>query len=451
MLTIIEKLRSATRGTQYEGKLYLVGGIVRDKVMGLCAEEDIDVVLEGDAAQLAAFLYNKHLAEHPPTTYPRFGTAMLNVDGSRVEFVGARRESYDQRSRKPATTPGSLQDDVLRRDFTINTLLENIHTGEVLDLTGKAQQDIRDRIVRTPQDPLVTFEDDPLRMLRAIRFSTRLGFTIGPETYDAIKKRSHRLDIISAERIRGEFSKILMTEDVTGGLEMLRDTGLLERFAPELAATYGVKQNKYHRYDVWLHSLKTVEHISLEQGIVMRLTALFHDVGKTPTRTVDEDGEAHFYGHEAVGSEIAQRILKRLTYSNAEAEEVGFLISMHLRVGSYRDDWTDAAMRRLIRDAGEYLDRLIILTEADRAAAGSSARGADLASFRSRLAEVTNKLKGKKIESPLDGREIMDVLGLAAGPRIGEIKKYLEEQVVAGNLLPGDKARAGELVLEVGS
>lgn len=446
MRTIIEKLRSATRGTEYEGRLYLVGGIVRDRVMGLSAEEDVDVVLEGDAAQLAAFLYNKQISAHPPTTYPRFGTAMLRVGGSRVEFVGARKESYDPTSRKPATEPGSLQDDVLRRDFTINTLLENLHTGEILDLTSKARQDIRDHIIRTPQDPLVTFEDDPLRMLRAIRFASRFGFRIDPETYDAIKKQSHRLDIVSAERIRGEFSKILMTEDAPGGLEMLRETRLLEGFAPELAATYGVRQNKYHRYDVWHHSLKTLEHIPVEQGIVMRLAALLHDVGKAPTRTVDEEGEAHFYGHEAVGAEIAQRLLRRLTYSNAKAEEVGFLISMHLRVGSYRDDWSDTAMRRLIRDAGGYLDKLIVLTEADRTAARSSARDADLTPFRKRLAEVKIKLEGRKIASPLNGREIMEALGLATGPNIGKVKKYLEEQVVAGNLLPGDKARARELI-----
>ncbi|MGI6295673.1 MAG: CCA tRNA nucleotidyltransferase [Armatimonadota bacterium] len=447
MRTIIEKLRSATCGTEYEGRLYLVGGIVRDRVMGNPAEEDVDIVLEGDAAQLAAFLYNKQLSEHPPTTYPRFGTAMLSVEGSRVEFVGARKESYDPASRKPCTEPGSLQDDILRRDFTINTLLENLHTGEVLDLTSKARQDIRDRIIRTPKDPLVTFEDDPLRMLRAVRFASRLGFVIDTETYEAIKKRSHRLDIVSAERIRGEFSKILMTENASSALEMLRETGLLMRFAPELAVTYGVRQNKYHRYDVWWHSLKTLEHIPLDQGIVMRLAALLHDLGKVPTRTVDEEGEAHFYGHEAVGSELAQGLLRRLTYSNSEAEEVGFLISMHLRVGSYRDDWSDMAMRRLIRDAGEYLDKLILLTEADRAAASSSARGADLTPFRNRLAEVKNKLDGKKIESPLNGREIMEALGMAAGPKVGEVKKYLEEQVVAGNLQPGDKSQARELLI----
>ena len=448
MQTIIEKLREATAGTGYEGRLYLVGGIVRDRILQRPPCDDIDIVLEGDAAELAAFVFDISLAKQPPITYPRFGTAGINVGSAQVEIVGARRESYGHASRKPSTKPATLYDDVLRRDFTINTLLENLHTGEILDLTGKAHSDIRDRIIRTPLDPLVTFNDDPLRMLRAIRFAARLGFDIDEQTWRAICAMSHRINIVSAERIRGEFVKIIMDEDATGGLEMLRESGLLEKFAPELAAMYGVGQNVYHLCDVWKHSLKTLESIPPQQGLVMRLTALLHDVGKVQTRTEDVPGEVHFYRHEEVGAQIAEQLLKRLTFSNAQAEEVAFLISMHLRVGSYNEEWSDAAMRRLIRDAGEHLDDLITIAQADSTAAKTMTDQSALASFRSRLAQVKEKLRGKTIESPLSGAEIMDALGLEESPKIGEAKKYLEEQIVQGNLLPGDKVKGLQLLLK---
>lgn len=448
MRDIIEKLRSATLATAYEGRLYLVGGIVRDRLMGLPTDEDIDIVLEGDAAELAGFLYASGLSQNPPTIYSRFGTAMLAVDGARVELVGARKESYDPSSRKPATKPGSLLDDVLRRDFTINTLLENLHSGEILDLTGKAHNDITNKVIRTPLDPMITFDDDPLRMLRAIRFATRFGFAINKQTYVAIRERAHRLSIISAERMRGEFEKILMTQNAVDGMEMLRKTGLMSIFAPEIAALYGVEQNIHHRCDVWNHTLAALESIPVECGLMLRLTALLHDVGKVATKSVDEAGGVHFYGHEKVGAELAERFLKRLTFSNQLAEEVAFLISMHLRVGSYSQEWTDTAMRRLIRDAGEHLNDLILLAEADGAAAKNDPKGGDLSKFREHLAQVRLELHGKEIKSPLDGREIMEVLGLDPGPKVGEAQRFLEEQVVKGRLRAGDKAGARKLLLE---
>lgn len=442
----IEKLKLATQASVYEGRLYLVGGIVRDKQLDMSPDEDIDIVLEGDAAELASFLHESDVAEHPPVTYPRFGTAMVSVEGKQVEIVGARKESYDPTSRKPSTRPGSLLDDVLRRDFTINTLLENLHSGEVLDLTGQAHSDIRDRIIRTPRDPLLTFDDDPLRMLRAIRFATRLGFTIDPQTYAAISKRASRLSIVSAERIRTEFAKIVMGPDASSGLEMLRETGLLDEFAPELSAMHGVTQNVYHLYDVWTHTLKTLELLPAELGIIVRLAALLHDIGKVETKSVDEHGVAHFYRHEVVGSKIAGRLMKRLTFSNSETEKVAFLISMHLRVGEYNKEWSDTAVRRLIRDAGDRLEDLIQLTIADKAAANPAMEHVDIDAFRGRVRQVTEALQGQKIRSPLNGREIIEALGLEPGPQIGAAKAYLESQIVEGNLLPRDKAKAIDLL-----
>ena len=443
----LEILRRVTEGTRYDHRLYLVGGIVRDRILGKQLDEDIDIVIEGDAGELAQFLQQQGIADHPPVTYPRFGTAMLTVKGRQVELVGARKESYEPDSRKPSTVPGNLLDDVLRRDFTINTLLQNLHTGEILDLTGKAKHDIQDGVIRTPVDPMVTFDDDPLRMLRAVRLAVRLGFAIHPDTYAALRKCSSRLDIVSGERIRDEFVKIVTGPNAAVGLEHLRKTSLLDQFAPELAAMYGVSQNVYHIYDVWTHTMNTLESIRPQSGMTLKLAALMHDVGKVQARSVDESGEVHFYGHQTAGAEIARRMMRRLKFSNSQIDAVAFLISMHLRVGEYDSRWSDAAVRRLLRDAGGRLDDMVALTRADKAASNPEMPAADLEAFRAHVTRVKEELAGKRIASPLNGREIIGLLGLAPGPEIGAIKAYLESQIIEGNLLPGDKAAASELVL----
>ncbi|MCE5198407.1 MAG: CCA tRNA nucleotidyltransferase [Armatimonadota bacterium] len=444
---VIDKLRRATEHSPYQGRLYLVGGIVRDKFLNAPSDEDIDIVLEGDAAELAEFLYAKGVASHPPVTYARFGTAMVIVDGRQVELVGARKESYHPSSRKPYTEPGTIMDDILRRDFTINTLLENLHTGEVLDLTGTGRTDLANKIIRTPVNPELTFADDPLRMLRAVRFAARLGFAIDKETYAAIHSCAYRLNIVSAERIREEFIKILMSRAATQGMEMLRETRLLSSFAPELAVMYGVTQNIYHLYDVWTHTMKTLESIPAESGIILRLAALMHDVGKVETRSVDPSGAVHFYDHQRVSAEIAGHIMRRLKFSNSEIREIQFLISMHLRVGEYDQQWSDAAVRRLVREAGGHLQDLVTLTEADKAAANPAMPSVDLDTFRTHVNRIRAGLAGQRICSPLDGREIIELLDIEPGPQVGQIKDYLEHEIIEGNLLPGDKSAAAELVL----
>ena len=447
MNQVLDTLREVTKGSKYESGLYLVGGIVRDKYLIGEPNEDIDIVIEGDALELAAFLHDEGVADHPPVTYPRFGTAMISIQGRHVELVGARKESYDPSSRKPSTQPGTLLDDIMRRDFTINTLLENLHTGKVQDLTSKAVLDIQNKIIRTPQDPHITFADDPLRMLRAIRFATRFGFTIDADTYSAIYDCAERLKIVSGERIREEFVKIIMSQDAVAGLEQLRETKLLEQFAPELSAMYGVTQNIYHIYDIWTHTLKTLELIPAEMGITLKLTALLHDIGKVSTRTIDENGVVHFYRHQTVGAEMARHVLHRLRFPNSQIEEIAFLISMHLRVGEYDHQWTDVAVRRLLRDVGHQLDNLIVLTKADRGASNPDMPGVDLTAFREHVEHVRCELAGQHIASPLSGSEIIKLLGISEGPKIGEIKVFLETEIIEGNLLAGDKAAAAELVL----
>ncbi len=316
---ILETLRAATRGTEYDRRLFLVGGFVRDKVMGLSsAKEDIDIVLEGDALALAHFLHAHGAVDHHPVVYPRFGTAMVVVKGRDVELVTARIKSYAPDSRKPEMVqPGTLADDAKRRDFTINTLLENLHTGETLDPLGRAFADIDAQIIRTPTDPLITFQDDGLRMLRAIRFAARFGFTIEPFTWKAMRQRTTRINdinpdstrVISYERLRDEFCKTLMTTHAPLGLELLRESGLLTQFAPELLEMVGVTQNEFHAYPVWEHTLVALGNLPADASLPLRLATLLHDVGKPRTKGIGEDGRVHFYGHQDVGAEMARRFL----------------------------------------------------------------------------------------------------------------------------------------------
>ncbi len=450
--TILNTLRAATRGTEYDGHLFLVGGFVRDKAMGLpSAKDDIDIVLEGDALALAYFLRGRGAADFEPVVYPRFGTAMVVVKGRDVELVTARVESYASDSRKPEVQPGTLQDDARRRDFTINTLLENLHTGETTDPLGLAYADIEAKTLRTPTDPLLTFQDDGLRMLRAVRFAARFGFAIHPITWKAMRQRATRLNdinpdrtrVISYERIRDEFCKTLMTARAPLGLELLKDSGLLAQFAPELLEMVGVTQNDAHAYTVWEHSLLALGSLPSEASLILRLGTLFHDVGKPRTKGVGEDGRVHFYGHADVGADMTRRWMGRLKFPNDETQAVTTLVAQHMRIGEYHDEWTDAAVRRLMRDLGPHLDDLFAVNRADVSALAPGpapvSRGANL---RARMTPIQEAQDISALTSPLDGKELMALLRLPPGKKLGELKEYLTGEVVEGRLAPDDKAGA---------
>ena len=448
--TILETLRAATRGTEYDGRLFLVGGYVRDKAMGLpSAKDDIDIVLEGDALALAHFLRARGAADHAPVVYPRFGTAMVQVKGRDVELVTARVESYASDSRKPDVQPGTLEDDARRRDFTINTLLQNLHTGTVTDPLGLAYADLEAKILRTPTDPLLTFQDDPLRMLRAVRFAARFGFKIHPITWKAIRQSAPRLSIISAERIRDEFCKTLMTARAPLGLELLKDSGLLAQFAPELLEIVGVTQNEFHAYPVWDHTLIALGNLPPEASLTLRLATLFHDVGKPRTKGAGEDGRVHFYGHADVGADMTRRWMGRLKFSNDEIQAVSTLVAQHMRIGEYHDDWTDAAVRRLMRDLGPHLDDLFAINRADVSALAPDhtgiSRGVEL---RARMTPIQEAQDISALTSPLDGKELMALLRLPPGRKLGEVKEYLTGEVVEGRLAPDDKEGAARLARE---
>ncbi|MCS7209549.1 MAG: CCA tRNA nucleotidyltransferase [Fimbriimonadales bacterium] len=446
----LDRLRAGLAGTPYEGKVYLVGGYVRDKLLGRPLPNDIDLVLEGDALALAQFLYERGIADHHPVTYPRFGTAMVHIGDTLVELVTARAESYHDASRKPQQVrPATLREDALRRDFTVNTLLENLHTGAIVDPLGVGLTDLQAKILRTPRDPHETFYEDPLRMLRAVRFAVQLGFTIDPAAYHAILEQAERLAIVSIERVQTEFTRLMDSPQAAAGLQMLLDTRLLHQFGEPLLPMVGCTQNAYHLYDVWGHSLKTVEFVDAHglelPAWEMRLAALLHDVGKPATRTVDAHGEVHFYEHDRVGAQIAAEWLRHLRYSNATIERIAKLVKLHMRPGFYKPEWTDSAVRRLIRDAGELLEPLLRLAEADIKAQRCDVPHADLAALQARIQHVRAAESPQKWRSPLTGAQIMARFGLKPSPLVGRVKTFLEEQVIEGKLAPDDVERAWQL------
>jgi len=294
-------IREATRGTPYEGDLFLVGGAVRDALLGLPPKADYDLVTRGSAPELARFLWSQGVSSIAPVTYERFGTAMVRVDDVDIELVTARRESYDAESRKPTVEPASYEEDALRRDFTVNTLMQGLHDGELRDPLGSGLDDLRSGTLRTPLDPVATFRDDPLRMLRAVRFRWKLHFMPAPGLYEAIRQERERLRIVSMERIRDEIVKMLRASTGPEALRDLLDLGLIETIAPELLPMVGAPGGGSHHLDVWEHSLLVIRNVGTDD-LNLTLAALLHDVGKPETVSIDEQGRHRFFAHESVGA-----------------------------------------------------------------------------------------------------------------------------------------------------
>jgi poly(A) polymerase len=444
----IDEIRQATFGTPYEGRLFLVGGYVRDKLLGREPNEDLDIVLEGDGVELALFLHSQGISAHRPVVYRRFGTAKLEVSGVSVEVVGARAESYESHSRKPSVWQATLEDDAKRRDFTVNTLLEGIHTGDIVDPLGRGREDLAAGLIVTPLDPVETFRDDPLRMLRAIRFACRLDFAIASECEAAVRSQAERLSIVSGERIRDELSKMLVGPRVGAALRDIQRLGLLAVFAPAIEAMVGVIQNRYHLYDVWEHTVRAVEALPEGASLVLRLAALLHDVGKPLTRSVGDDGEVHFFEHERVGLGAARELMRDLRFPSSVIAEVLKLIRMHMRPGSYGKRWSDGAVRRLLRDAGNSFEDLLTLCAADGSARRLDLEPPDLDGLRAHAARVEARFSSAGPVAPLTGNEIMAHLGIEAGERVGQLKDALSNAVLDGRLLPDDTEGAIRLLDE---
>lgn len=453
----LEAIGTAIRGTRFQGDLFLVGGAVRDELLGLPQKNDFDLVTRQSAPELAELLWEKRVSDIAPVTYPRFGTAMVRVHGIAIELVTARRESYSEESRKPVVEPATYLEDAQRRDFTANTLMRDLESGELVDPLGVGKRDLEAKILRTPLDPVATFHDDPLRMLRAVRFRWQLGFEPAPGLYEAIRETRERLFIVSYERIRDELLKILARPTAPQALQEILDLGLTDIIAPEFEAMAGVEQGHFHHLDVWKHTLLVMENLwaigsrnsalgapnaqSLTPSLTLILAALFHDIGKPQTRMIDAEGRTRFFGHDDLGAEMTRRILRRWKLAERDIEPVALLVRHHMRLGN-GTQFTKAAARRLIRDLGDHVDDLLWLVEADASSLAPGVRKLDLDPIRARLAEVQNETPREVLQSPLSGEEIMAILGLEPGPGVGKWKNLLIEKVLEGELAPGDKERA---------
>jgi putative nucleotidyltransferase with HDIG domain len=412
-------------------RAWVVGGYVRDKLLGRPHPNPDVVVEDGDALKLAErFAELAHAG--PPITFERYGTAQVTLPGHLVEFVTARAESYPAESRKPDVRPATLDEDLARRDFTINTLLMDLD-GKIQDPLG-GRNDLDARILRTPADPVRTFTDDPLRMLRAIRFAAQLGFELAPGILPAMHQVAGRLvpPVISVERIADELRKMLASDRPRLAIDLLDAGGLLELVLPEVAACKGVAQTGFHTHDVYGHTLLTVERVPAD--LALRLAALFHDVGKPSTATAD----GAFPGHELVGAKLARSALERLRFSQREIEPVVELVRLHLRPVYYRSEWTDGAVRRLAKDAGEQLGRLIALARAD-VAASAYPEPEKLDELQARIDAVLSE-RPSRLAPLLTGEDVMRVLGIGPGPEVGRIKQRLEELVIDGEIPPTHQA-----------
>jgi poly(A) polymerase len=420
----------------------VVGGYVRDRLLGGERADhirEVDILVEGKGATTLASSVGRALAvKNPPVLFERFGTAHLDIDRKHaLEFVSSRLERYDVNSRKPEVRPGTLHDDVLRRDFTINTLLME-WDGTVLDLTGRGLEDLNARRIVTPLDPELTFDEDPLRMLRAVRFATTLQFALDETVAHAIKQHADRLrpPVVSMERTRDEFSKLLLADKLEPGLLLLDSTDLLVRILPELEPGKGMQQGGWHSHDVFGHSLLAASLTPAD--VVTRLAGLLHDVGKPATHELRE-GRPTFIGHQEVGSRMAAAALHRLRFSGEIGDVVSKLIRLHMRPIQYDPEgWEDKAVRRLVRDAGEQLDRLLDLARADmRASHYPDVKKIDHLEARIRRLDAEAIAA---IESPLTGDDLMAKTGRPAGPWIKRVKAALEDAVVDGALEPNANA-----------
>jgi poly(A) polymerase len=426
---------------------YVVGGYVRDYILGK-EVNDIDVVVVGDgvgfARAVADFLGKKKIV-----TYEKFGTAMLHINETKIEFVGARKESYNRDSRKPVVEVGTLQDDVSRRDFTINALavcLNKERFGEVID-HFHGREDIEKQLLRTPLDPMHTFDDDPLRIMRAIRFTSQLGFAIDEQTLAAIPAMKDRLSIISQERISEEFLKIIASPKPSVGLRLLFDTGVMHIIFPELSEMAGVDQRQdHHHKDVFLHTCQVVDNISQHtNNLYLRLAALLHDVAKPKTKKFVEGIGWTFHGHEEIGARMVKHIFRRMKLPLEHVQYVEKIVRLHQRPMQLVDETvTDSAVRRILFEAGEEIDDLMTLCRADITSKNPNlvrkySENYDL--VYEKMKEVEEKDRLRAFQPPVRGDEIMEICNLPPGKLVGVLKSKIEEAILDGKI-PNDREPA---------
>jgi tRNA nucleotidyltransferase/poly(A) polymerase len=420
--------------------LYIVGGYVRDLLLGR-QKNEIDFLVTGDSLLLAKVLAEKLGAENV-NLFKNFGTAHFYCKGMNLEFVSARKESYSRDSRKPYVESGTFDDDIKRRDFTINTLAVSINGenfGFLID-TFNGLEDLDRKLIKTPLDPMVTFDDDPLRIMRAYRFASALNFTVAREINDAANKLRDRLKIVSQERITDEFIKILMSPRPSVGLKLLFNSGVMSVIFPEIARLGGVDQRKdFHHKDVFLHTCMVVDNISQKtDNVWLRFAALVHDIAKPDTKKFYEGTGWTFHGHEDLGAKMMKSVFQKLKLPLNRLEYVEKLVRLHLRpIALASEEVTDSAIRRLIVLAGEDLHDLITLCRADITSKNLDKVSKYLDNYERvmrRVLEVEEKDKLRAFQSPVSGDVIMSVCGLSPSKKVGQIKSAIEDAILDGEI-----------------
>lgn len=438
---------------------YVIGGFVRDHIMGRTnPDRDIDIVVLGDGPAMARAVAREISRDIKVTVFKTFGTAMFRYRNSDIEFVGARKESYSADSRKPSVKPGTLEDDQNRRDFTINALaisLNRDNPGEVLDPFGGID-DIRNGIIRTPLDPDTTFSDDPLRMMRAVRFAAQLGFRIDDGTLASIRRNAERIKIVSAERITTELNKIMATARPSAGFLLLEQTGLLAIILPEIDRLRGVedKEGKGHK-DNFHHTIKVLDNLAEKSDdLWLRWAALLHDVAKPATKKFVQGTGWTFHGHEFLGAKMVPEMFKRLKLPlNDRMKYVQKLVGLHLRpISLVQDEVTDSAVRRLLFEAGEDIDDLMLLCEADITSGNRmkvQKHRENFALVRRKLKEIEEKDAVRIFQPPVHGDEIIAAFNIPPGPMVGVIKSAIKEAILDG-IIPNEHEAAREFMIRKG-